>query len=270
MSFRTRLKFLKYTWRQNRRIARELKDVPRAAPQSTQAIFDALEPHPVDVPFTRIGGDGDGGYVMPDDFEGMEASYSPGVSDLFRFDLEMAERGMPCYLADASVDGVATDHPNIHFEKLFLGAETAGEFISLQDWVNHHTPDAQNLLLQIDIEGAEYEVLNATPDDVLTKFRMIVIELHDLHHAFDENRYKPILETLGKLNTHFHLCHMHSNNSIPMSRYGGRQFPLVVEATYIRKDRCARLPGTAPIPHPLDQPNFPDNPDWHMPRIWNS
>lgn len=252
----------------NRRIRRTMKNREPAKVSQTQAIFDQLKPYKIDLPFIRIGGDGDGGYVMPDDLEGLGGSYSPGVSDTFTFDLDIAMRGVPCYLADASVDGVKTNHPKICFDKFFLGPKTQEQFISLEDWVKTYTPDATDLLLQIDIEGAEYEVINATPRSVLEQFRIINIEFHNFHYVFDSEKHQLVRETLQKLNQDFYLCHLHANNCAPCGKYRGQKYPEVFEATYIRKDRCKILPGSVTFPHTLDQPNCPKNLDWHMPILW--
>lgn len=38
----------------------------------------------------RIGGEGDGGYLVPDDFEGMKTCFSPGVSFVSDFEEHIA------------------------------------------------------------------------------------------------------------------------------------------------------------------------------------
>ena len=59
---------------------------------------------PVAVPggLVRVGPPGDGGYLMPDDFEGIAACLSPGISNECGFDLAVADRGIPVIMADAS------------------------------------------------------------------------------------------------------------------------------------------------------------------------
>lgn len=268
MSFWKNLQYLRFTRKQNAQFARKLSRCVPTAEADVASLFRLLTPRRIDLPFIRVGGDHDGGYLMPDDLDGLQASFSPGVFETITFDLELAERGVSCFLADASVDGVNTDHPRIHFDKLFLGAQTGDEFISLADWVDRYAPNSTELLLQIDIEGAEYECLNACPDEVLERFRIIVIEFHDIDLAFDADRQAPIRATLEKLERHFHLCHLHANNVRPAITYRGRTFPRFLEATYIRKDRCAVVPGTPQFPHPLDQTNCPDSPDFAVRPFW--
>ena len=52
--------------------------------------------HPIDSghPLVRLGGEGDGGYLVPDDLDGIGACFSPGVSDVANFELAFANRGV--------------------------------------------------------------------------------------------------------------------------------------------------------------------------------
>ena len=69
----------------------------------------------------RIGSDFDGGYLLPDDLQNLEASFSPGVNEEIGFDLEISNICNRCYLADASVDEPAGLTPNMNFLKKFIG-----------------------------------------------------------------------------------------------------------------------------------------------------
>ena len=53
--------------------------------------------------------------------------------------------------------------------------------MTMESWVNESIGDASgDLLLQMDIEGYEYETLLAMPDSLLRRFRIIVVEFHSL------------------------------------------------------------------------------------------
>ena len=69
-----------------------------------RSILDAMHPMAAPRQLIRIGGGGDGGYLVPDDLDGIAACFSPGVSVTSDFELGMAERSIPCFMADASVD----------------------------------------------------------------------------------------------------------------------------------------------------------------------
>lgn len=58
------------------------------------------------------------------------------------------------------------------FDKLFLGPTTSRQFISLDDWVARYAPPDGDLLLQMDIEGAEYVTLNAARTGTLERFEL--------------------------------------------------------------------------------------------------
>jgi len=51
--------------------------------------------------------------------------------------------------------------------------------ITLADALNHF-PDNEDVVLKMDIEGAEYKVLYNTPLDVLRRFKIIAIEVHKI------------------------------------------------------------------------------------------
>ncbi len=40
-----------------------------------------------------MGGENDGGYLVPDDLEGIEYCFSPGVSNIATFELDCLNRG---------------------------------------------------------------------------------------------------------------------------------------------------------------------------------
>ena len=52
----------------------------------------------------RLGNEGDGGYLIPDDLNGIEACFSPGVADNVNFEKALAERKIPSYLLDKSIN----------------------------------------------------------------------------------------------------------------------------------------------------------------------
>src|SRR4051812_33041026 len=78
---------------------------------------------PVDsgYPLIRLGPDGDGGYLVPDDLDGIKYAFSPGVSTESGFEAALAARGQRVFLADYSVDGPAQPNPNFVFDKKYVG-----------------------------------------------------------------------------------------------------------------------------------------------------
>ena len=131
-----------------------------------QSLVEALRIVPIETEMIRIGPEGDGGYLLPDDLTGIQHCFSPGVSDCSDFELDLARRGMEIFMADRSVDGPATVHPAFHFVRKFLASVDAPEdgLVTLDQWYRDElgavTGDIPEAVLQMDIEGAEYEVIH--------------------------------------------------------------------------------------------------------------
>src|SRR5262249_38221987 len=71
--------------------------------QLVRRLIERLHPVTTDKKLIRIGGGGDGGYLVPDDLGGVVACFSPGVGAVASFEAALLSRGIPCYLVDASV-----------------------------------------------------------------------------------------------------------------------------------------------------------------------
>jgi len=223
-----------------------------------------MRPKPSPVPLVRIGGDQDGAYLVPDDLEGVAACFSPGVNNWKTFEDELVHsHGIVCHMCDHSSDVDAFATPLIDgrqtFLKKWLDVNGTADSIALADWVAMRAPGAADLLLQMDIEGAEYRNLLGTPDEVLRRFRIVVLELHGLEVALDEVRFEEQLAPLlRKLDRHFICVHAHPNNCCGEVLLPGTELnlPRVIELTFLRRDRfspTAQPVGPAPVlPHPLD------------------
>lgn len=237
-------------------------------------LIDYLKPVQISKPLERFGPRGDGGYLVPNDFDGVTACFSPGVSDVAGFELDLANKGIPCFLIDASVNCAPVQHEKIFFEPLFLGPTSDGfKFVSLEDWVHEKAPGTSDLVLQIDIEGAEYEALLATPEPLLKRFRLIVMELHDLDFLMTD-RYSAIgFEIFLKhIRTVFDVIHIHPNNNRRVIKHHGIQIPPVIEITLLRKDRVIEIgsDGKSSLPNKLDEDNSPRRKAITFSRDWTN
>jgi hypothetical protein len=221
-----------------------------------QSFLGALVPNSPEVDLVRIGPKGDGGYLVPSDWHNVDALFSPGIAGSSAFEFPYAQRGTPCYLADASVDGPAEDHPNFFFKPLFLGAETKDKFISLSDWMSLEGVNSKNLALQMDIEGSEWEVFASTDSELLSRFRYIVIELHNLDRLTSRSFLAEAEDVLSKLQSSHFVAHVHGNNYGVLLNYDGVKLPEVLELTLLRRTdyKCG---SAGYFQHLLDQPNNP-------------
>ena len=229
-------------------------------------LLDAISPVETEHPLIRIGGAADGGYLIPDDLDGIAACFSPGVSDQSSFEEDLLARGIRCYQLDASVERSPVEaHPLVEFDRKFLGPTTEGDFITLADWVGEKQVPG-DLLLQMDIEGAEWLVLASTADTMLKRFRIICVEFHGLEHIFEPFAFDVMEKVLLKLARQFEIVHIHPNNWCDVAAVSKRyRVPGVMEYTVLRKDRVKRRRGIAKLPHPLDEDCRPGAPPVQVP-----
>jgi hypothetical protein len=229
------------------------------APQipEIEALFQLIRPKKTGHGLIRIGPSSDGGYLVPDDIDGIAAVLSPGVGEESRFELFFAERGVPCYLIDASVDRPRSEHHNLYFQQEWLSLARRPGHIDLDSWVDSLEIQG-DLLLQMDIEGMEKEVLLAVSDAVLSRFRIVVVELHGLHRLLTKEGFSTFGALFTRLQRVFDVVHLHPNNCCPSVKLGTLKIPDVVELTLLRRDRVSDAEVVwAEVPHPLDRPNNP-------------
>jgi hypothetical protein len=212
----------------------------------------------------RVGGPCDGGYLIPDDLLGITELFSPGSNKLSNFEKEVAERWqIKSFICD-SIEEQPDDLSEFQdFTTAWVGPFTDGEkLISLAQWVEEKSNSHGDLMLQMDIEGAEFQTLLAPSTELMRRFRIIVVELHFLEAlknrwAF-EQIYSPFFE---KILTDFDVVHVHPNNCCGTWNFGDIEFPRLIELTLHRKDRGKYLIPKKSSRNELDQPCVPMNPD---------
>lgn len=240
---------------------------------STQRLQDfiaTLRPMRNQKGLRRFGANGDGGYLMPDDLDGVAALISLGVSDECSFDLALAQRGVPVYMADASVDGPPLQHENFNFFKTFIKQQGGGSSETLQEFCAR-APKSGDLVLQMDIEGDEYGVLRGAPSELLHRFRTMIIEFHDFHFLVRPNLFNEVSMGVRRILETHHVVHIHPNNCSPMFRLGEIEIPPTIEITFYRKD-CDQFTNAVGLqyPRPDDFDNVPSKPSVRLPPSWLS
>lgn len=234
------------------------------------ALLARLHPRRAPQGLIRLGPDGDGGYLVPNDLDGIQTCFSPGVCEISGFEKDCAERGMKVFMADRSVDGAAAQHPLFHFTKKYVGVTTNDDFMTMDNWIASSLPEnTSDLLLQIDIEGFEYEVFLAMSDALMQRFRIIVVEFHQVDMLWSNPFFRVASRAFDKI-LQTHACvHIHPNNCNPALRLGGLEIPRVMEMTFLRRDRLGDAPFETRFPHPRDFDNTPKKPV-PLPACWYS
>jgi hypothetical protein len=219
----------------------------------------------------RVGGEADGGYLVPDDLSGIAVCFSPGVEDIAGFERDLlSTRGINSHMADYSVDGPPMGFQPQSFTKKYLGATDDPRFMTLDSWVRG-TPEFHSqadLLLQMDIEGAEYVCLLGVSEEVLKRFRIMVVEFHDVEAWGQPHFFGIVAGLFTRLSRYFHVVHNHPNNCCGLVDLGGFLAPRVFELTFLRRDRTPQLGLCQAFPHPFDRPNVRDRAELMLPRHW--
>ena len=206
----------------------------------------------------RVGPPSDGTYLLPDDLDGIGINISPGVGKTFQFENALLEEnGIPSIMLDASVDAPPNLPKEIEFvEKFVVPHSNSDAGISISELVTLATTKFGgdvDFMLQMDIEGAEYEILNYAKPEDLIRFRILAIEFHDMELWVQNAFYaRTLFPVFSKLLEHFDVVHSRAHNSSHTFRYKGYFIPSALELTFHRKDRLLSQNGYRQLPSILD------------------
>ncbi|NJL08681.1 MAG: hypothetical protein HC900_10780 [Methylacidiphilales bacterium] len=249
-------------------IPRRIWMAESAAADAGNKLAEIVKTARVTTDLIRVGSEGDGGYLIPDDLEGIDALLSPGVSTVCDFDLAFAKRGIPVFMADASVDAPPISHENFHFQKKFIDIYDSDQTIRFSTWfASCDLTKSNDLVLQMDVERAEYRIISSIPDELLLRFRIIIVEFHNVEEVFSAFSSDLIIACFKKLTRYFNIVHIHPNNNDVMFQVGKFKTSPTMEFTFYRKDRpfAAGIPKT---PHPLDVDCVPSKPSVTLSATW--
>lgn len=182
-----------------------------------------------------IGNYSDGGYVLLDDFKDIKIAYSFGISNLISFDKDLADKGIDIYMYDHTINNLPFNHQRFHWKKLGITSESKKKenMKTLKELLfdNDHFKES-NMILKIDIEQDEWDILNEITDDILKKFKYIVLELH--FRNLDE--YQKYFNSLNKLLKNHQIFHIHCCNCGGLLSIGNTPICNVLEVSYIIKE----------------------------------
>lgn len=182
----------------------------------------------------RVGGQGDGGYVVPDisgfDFyigAGVGASYSLTKDD---HDY-MKHFGITDYLFfDATTKDVPDDAPN--FRRQNIGTDTD---------LSKEVQGYSNVFLKMDIENCEWNWILGASQETLKKFKLIVMEMHFIGYPEelgdnDVVMFEKLTAFKKLLKTHKPV-HAHGNNYSPqIIGFDNYVVPSITEFTFLRNE----------------------------------
>lgn len=185
--------------------------------------------------YTRFGDDLDGGYVLSSEIRSRTNCISIGAGTNISFDSAISRMVGEVHLYDHTIQTLPQVAPkNVKFFQQGLGTKTLGDYLSLEDCVAKF-PTESRLILKIDIEGAEWHILDADDLIELSRFDQIAIEFHDFYKVTDEAYYRKVIRVLKKLNESHQVINVHANNWGKFEIVANVPFADVLEVSYISK-----------------------------------
>ncbi len=230
-----------------------------------ERLFAELQPVKLrNCELARFGEKNDGGYlVCANLFKEVGSAYSYGISGYDGWGCDISTRfNVPVHQYDC----FNTTRPSCPSGRPVFHAEcVAGErsldaegrlFDSLQSQFGKNGDAEQHLVVKMDVEGAEWDSILKTPDEVLARIDQLVFEFHGVDR--DTALY---MRVVAKLKQTFEIVHLHFNNYSCLG--GAAPFPAwAYEVTLVNKRLTEVDPaGNVTLPNPLDSPNLPVVPD---------
>lgn len=229
----------------------------KASPAERRRIREALlsELRPValkNCTIERFGSANDGGYLMCGNLiTGVASAYSYGIDTEDNWGCQVSRKfGVPVHQYDCFTPhrpGCQGGRPVYHNECIGPKTEIVDSrpFDTLANQISKNGDRGKRLLVKIDVEGAEWDSLLATPDAVLDGIDQLPMELHGV----DEARF---LALVRKLKRTFYLTSLHFNNhacsaeAAPLPAWAYQV--LFVNKRLAEPDplRPGHTPGTAP------------------------
>lgn len=209
----------------------------------------------------RVGSSkGDGGYIMAADFDNRMCAYSCGVGNDVSWDLDIANRGMKVFMYDHTIYHLPEVHNNFTFCNFGIGK--GRNCVPLREILEKNNDlDNHGLILKMDIEGAEWEVLDDISSDLLNNFKQISLELHDV---CEWERREEILKVLRKVIMTHQAIWVHGNNAGRAEIANGILMPNLIEVTFIRKESYSFINEECRFPMSLDLPNLKYRSDFEL------
>lgn len=234
-----------------------------------QKIFKLLTPYKVDdLNKIRFGNQfGDGGYIVPKELiSKIERCYTYGVGADISFEtyLTSFNKNIIVKMFDHTVNYPKQINSNIYFKKEGLSFKKMPDLNTLSAHLFENNDLEKKILLKIDIEGAEWDILDELNVKILQKAVIFIVELHWFHQVQNLDKFTKVLQ---KLNKFFTIYHLHGNNCATLLEINGKKLPDVLEVTYINNSYIfKKAPFLDPLPTPLDAGNC--DPNDHMLKFW--
>lgn len=223
--------------------------------KNKMSLVDLLTPKSCVLPKKRFGPDNDGGYVMPTRQFDVKAIFGYGVGHDVSFENQLAELwDVPAHVFDHTVNKVPPLGPNTRYYKEgIVGKDETDKLKTFRTHLDKLVGPEGNVLLKIDVEGAEWDVIE---HEDFSRVTYLVIEYHDLESDTEKK-----VKLIDKIDEMFDLVHIHGVNCHNQPIFALDRVTMVpryVECTYIRKGLVETYPCIDKYPTEWDMKSRTD------------
>jgi hypothetical protein len=181
----------------------------------------------------RVGGSGDGGYVMLNNLDNIDGVLSLGIGQDVSWDLEISQKVRLIHLYDHTIEGLPELLPGSQWFKEKIVAKGDPTGTSFEDAIKR-LPNSNRLILKCDIEDSEWEIISNCDSEILGKFDQIVMEFHWLTDKLFTQKYELMLQTFEKIAQTHSVINIHGNNYANFEIIANSPIPDVIEISYAR------------------------------------
>lgn len=206
----------------------------------------------------RYGSANDGGYLMCENLtKGVSSAYSYGIAHEDNWGCDVSRQlGVVVHQYDCfTPHRPSCDGGRFAFHDECVGPKSETRdgqpFDTITAQIDRNGDARNQLLMKIDVEGAEWDSIMATPDAVLEKIVQMPMELH----GTDEAKFVAVIRRLKR---QFHLVNLHFNNWSCSS--AARPLPaLAFQVLWVNK-KVGMLDPDGASPASMSPLNAPDHP----------
>ena len=206
--------------------------------------------------------------MIPNILNEISHCYSAGIGGHISFEKNLSQYQIDSFGADGNIEELPENLPNYNFTKKNIGLVNDSKNIRFETWINSNTPSNNSLIGQIDIEGEEYNLILDTPNKTFEKFKIIVIEFHNLNKIDNKIIYNLYYKSISKILLNFNICHLHINNAEKPIKIKGINIPPLIEITFLRKDFYNDKLKQIELPNKLDSKNLLNKKDYNFDENW--
>jgi hypothetical protein len=214
--------------------------------------------------YKHLGEEADGGYFLAFPIEQNSEVVSIGLGDNISFDFSVSTFVSRVHMFDHTIERPSSVPKNGIYYDRGLGPKSCDKLLSLAD-IFRFTDPKNRIVLKVDIEGAEWEVLDSVDMDLFRVVDQFVVEFHGILEIFrNPSQLRRAIRVLNNLSRDFFTININANNWGNAQILAGVVCPDVLEVSYLRKDKAIPL-----YAEKVSLRGFPNNPNSPRLRLEN-